>query len=428
MMDYRETLDYLYGLEKFGMVFGLDNVLWILSLLGNPQDSFRSVHVAGTNGKGSVVSMVATTLKEGGYRTGTYTSPHLISFTERIAVNEEPIAEKEVVRLTRIIKARIDEENRQKHFTFFDFTTALAFEYFKEQGADVAVVEVGLGGRLDSTNVIQPLVSVITNVEFDHQEFLGNTIEEIAREKAGVIKDGVPVVTGAKGAALDVVRKAASGRADLYVLGEHFSFAKKGEQVMDYTTASAVGLGRSFDALSIALKGDHQLINASLALCTLEILASRGFTLEEKTIRRGLSATQWPGRLEVIPETPVRPMILLDGAHNPDGARSLATFLRTHFQDKRKILVFGVMKDKDFKEMLSELTGAVDEVVLTKPEIARAALPADVAVYAPDAMLTGSVRDGLNEAFGRAHKEDMIIIAGSFYTVGEAKRLLDEPV
>jgi dihydrofolate synthase/folylpolyglutamate synthase len=422
MKGYSETLDYLYGLEKFGILFGLDNVRWILSLIGNPQDSFRTVHIAGTNGKGSVASMVSTTLRVAGYRTGAYTSPHLISFTERITVDGEPVPEGEVVRLTRLIKARIDEEDKDRSFTFFDFTTALAFEYFKDQGVEVAVVEVGLGGRLDSTNVVQPLVSVITNVEFDHQDYLGTTIEEIAREKAGVIKENVPVVTGAKGAALAIIRDAAAGRADLYVQGEAFAFMKKGEHTMSYE-----GIGASFDALSVNLRGDHQLFNASLAVCTLELLAARGFVIDEKVIRQGLSTTLWPGRLELIPEAPGKPAVLLDGAHNPDGARTLAAFLRTHFPDRKKVLLFGVMKDKDFRGMLFELLPVVQRVILTKPEIARAALPADIAAYAPGAEVTDSVRDGIDKAFEAADERDLVVIAGSFYTVGEAKRLLDEP-
>ena len=295
MKGYSETLDYLYGLEKLGIVLGLDSVRWILSLIGDPQDSFRTVHIAGTNGKGSVASMIASTLRVAGYKTGAYTSPHLISFTERITVDGEPIPESEVVRLTRLIKARTDEQDRDRAFTFFDFTTALAFEYFKNQGVDAAIVEVGLGGRLDSTNVVRPVVSVITNIALDHQEYLGNTIQEIAREKAGIIKEAIPVVTGATGDALDVIRDAVAHKARLYTLGEDFEFKKTGEQTMSYK-----GIGLSFDDLSISLRGDHQFFNASLALCTLEVLSNKGFAIDERSIRQGLSTTKWPGRLELI--------------------------------------------------------------------------------------------------------------------------------
>jgi dihydrofolate synthase/folylpolyglutamate synthase len=237
-----------------------------------------------------------------------------------------------------------------------------------------------------------------------------------------VIKENVPVVTGATGAALTIIRDAAAHKADLYVLGEAFAFAKKGEQTMSYR-----GVDTSFDSLSISLRGDHQLFNASLAVCTLELLAARGFAIDERIIRQGLSTTVWPGRLELIPEAPGKPAVLLDGAHNPDGARTLAAFLRSHFQDRKKVLLFGVMKDKDFREMLLELLPVVQRVILTKPETARAALPADVAAYAPGARVTDSVRDGIGEAFKAAGEKDLVVIAGSFYTLGEAKRLLDEP-
>jgi dihydrofolate synthase / folylpolyglutamate synthase len=421
MKGYSETLEYLYGLEKLGTILGLDNVRWILSLLGDPQDSFESIHIAGTNGKGSVASMVSTVLLKAGYRTGAYTSPHLISFTERITVDGTAIREEEVVELTQFIKERIDRADRNRLFTFFDFTTALAFVYFKRKGVRVALVEVGLGGRLDSTNVVCPVVSVITNVELDHQDYLGNTIEEIAREKAGIIKDNVPIVTGAGDPALTVIRDIAANRSDLYVLGEAFSYLKKGEQTMSYK-----GIKTSFDDVSLSLRGDHQLHNAALALCVLELLGTFGYVLDESHVRKGVASTDWPGRLELTDAGPGKPMILYDGAHNPDGARTLAAFLKTHFPDRRKILVFGVMKDKAFEEMLEELLPAVQHTIVTRPEIARAARPADVAAFAPGAQVTDSIGDALGAAFKMAGSKDLIIIAGSFYTIGEAKRLLDK--
>jgi dihydrofolate synthase/folylpolyglutamate synthase len=419
MKAYGEILDYLYGLEKFGIVFGLDNITWILSLLGNPQDAFKAVHIAGTNGKGSVAAMVAEILREGGVLTGLYTSPHLVSFTERITINGEPIREEEVVELTRFIKERIQRADGGRHFTFFDFTTALAFEYFKRKGVEVAVVEVGLGGRLDSTNVIHPLVTVITNVDFDHQDYLGTTIEEIAREKAGVVKDHVPVVTGARGPALEIIRGAAAG-TDLYVLGEAFSYKKQDEQVMGYR-----GMRRTLDGLALRLRGDHQIFNAALALCTVELLDAAGFAVNETAVRKGLATVQWPGRLELV-RRPGRPLILLDGAHNPAGVGTLASYLSTHFLDKKRILLFGVMKDKAFGEMLSALLPLAGHTILTRPEVERAALPDEVARYAPGALVTTSVKEALAEALKIARGDDLLVITGSFYTVGEARKLLDE--
>jgi len=419
MKGYSETLDYLYGLEKFGILFGLENIKWILSLIDNPQDAIRTVHVAGTNGKGSVASMLSEILKTAGYATGAYTSPHLISFTERITVNGEAISEEEVIDLTRFIKERIDREDGGRHFTFFDFTTALAFLYFKRKGIDIAVIEVGLGGRLDSTNVIYPLATVITNVALDHKEYLGDTIEDIAREKAGVVKEHVPVVTGAEGQALEIIR-ASAAKTDLYVLGKEFTYKKKGEQLMWYR-----GIHRTFDNLSVALRGDHQLFNAALALCTVELLGGKGLAVNEYAVRKGLSLVRWPGRLEVVRKT-LKPLVIIDGAHNPQGVRSLASYLKSHFLKRKRILIFGVMKDKDFKEMLKELLPVVHRTILTRPETSRAALPSDLAEYAPDAVITESVSDAIDTAFKMAEEHDLVIVTGSFYTVGEAKKLLDE--
>ena len=419
MKEYRQTLEYLYGLEKLGMVFGLDNITRLLGLIGNPQESLKAVHIAGTNGKGSVASMLSEVLKAAGYATGMYTSPHLVSFTERIDANGDRITEAEVAELTQYIKERVDRQDCGTPFTFFDFTTAIAFEYFKRKDVAIALVEVGLGGRLDSTNVLRPLVSVITNVAFDHQEYLGNSLKEIAREKAGIVKENVPVVTGAKGEPLEVVRAAAAKTA-LYALDENFTYKKKGEQLMWYR-----GIRTTYDDLSVGLRGDHQLFNAALALCTLELLDRAGFPVKEYAVRKGLASIKWPARLELV-RKPGKPLILIDGAHNPDGAAALAAYLKGHFVNRKKLLIFGVMKDKDFREMLRELLPVVQQTILTRPEIGRAALPADVARYAPGALVSPSVGDALERAFAMAEEHDLIIITGSFYTAGEAKGLLDE--
>ncbi len=419
MKEYSKILDYLYGLEKFGMVFGLENITWLLGLIGNPQDSLKAVHIAGTNGKGSVASMLSEILRTAGYLTGTYTSPHLISFTERIAVNGECITEEEVAELTEFIKERMDQEAQEKPLTFFDFTTALAFEYFRRKGVAIAVVETGLGGRLDSTNVLCPLVAVITNVALDHQEYLGTTIREIAQEKAGVVKEHVPVVTGAKGEPLDIIKAAAANTA-LYALDVNFTYKKKGEQLMWYR-----GIHMTYDDLSLGLRGDHQLFNAALALCALEVLGPAGFPVKEYAVRKGLASAQWPARLELL-RKPGKPLVLIDGAHNPSGVGTLVEYLKNHFVNRKKILVFGVMKDKDFKEMLRQLLPVVQQIILTRPEIERAALPSDVARYAPGALIAASVKDAVDRANALADEHDLIIITGSFYTVGEAKRLLDD--
>ncbi len=365
MNGYSATLEYLYGLEKSGIVFGLDNIHWILSLIDNPHNLLKTIHIGGTNGKGSVARMSSAVLQEAGYRVGCYTSPHLVSFTERITVDDVQINEEETIELTEFIKGQVEATDPSRRFTFFDFTTALAFEYFRRKKVDLAVIEVGLGGRLDSTNVIHPLVSVITNVDFDHMDYLGESINEIAVEKAGILKHGVPCVTGAEGTSLEVIREAAQRKCPLFVLNEAFQYRKTGDQVMSYQ-----GLENAFSDLRINLVGDHQLSNCALALCTLELLARVGFTAKEEAIRLALAGLTWPGRLEKVH---TKPLILLDAAHNPHAAKALASYIRTYCSDRRKILIFGVMKDKNFASMLAELAPLADEILLTRPRTERAA-------------------------------------------------------
>jgi dihydrofolate synthase/folylpolyglutamate synthase len=418
MNGYSATLEYLYGLEKSGIIFGLDNIHWILSLIDNPHNLLKTIHIGGTNGKGSVARMSSAVLQEAGYRVGCYTSPHLISFTERIAVDDVPISEAETVELTEFIKGRIEATDPSRRFTFFDFTTALAFEYFRRKKVDLAVIEVGLGGRLDSTNVIHPLVSVITNVDFDHMDYLGESINEIAVEKAGILKHGVPCVTGAEGTSLEVIREAAQQKCPLFVLNEAFQYRKTGDQVMSYQ-----GLENAFSDLRINLIGDHQLSNCALALCTLELLARAGFTAEEEAIRLALAGLTWPGRLEKVH---TKPLILLDAAHNPHGAKALASYIRTHCSDRRKILIFGVMKDKNFASMLAELAPLADEILLTRPRTERAALTEELIPFARNATVTETINDALKRAREIAGDDDLIVITGSFYTIGEARTLIDE--
>ena len=419
MKAYKDALEYLYGLEKFGTVFGLDNITWILGLLGDPHRSLKAVHVAGTNGKGSVATILASILQAQGYKVGKYTSPHLLSFTERITVNGEEIEEREVAAIAAEMREKVMKADSGKFFTFFDFTTALAFDFFLGKGVDISIIETGLGGRLDSTNVLEPMVSVVTNVELDHSDYLGHEIPEIAREKAGIIKRGVPVVTGAYGAAFDVISQVARDKGSrLYLMGRDFSYEKTGDRHMTYT-----GLEMGLKNLFVNLRGDHQLGNGALALCAAECLGTMGFPADESSIREGLSGVVWPGRLELVHESP---SILLDGAHNPHGARALRGYLEDHYREGKKILVFGVMKDKEYGTMVQELLPLFDEVIFTKPAGERALSPYDLGGYAPGAVMTANVRDALEEARRIARNEDLIVVTGSLYTVGEARSIIDE--
>lgn len=419
MKEYADVLEYLYGLEKFGIVFGLDNIQWILEVTGNPQKHLKAVHIGGTNGKGSVASMLACMLSEAGYRVGKYTSPHLVSFTERITVDEKEITEIEVAELTTEIRQTIQREDSDRSFTFFDFTTALAYEYFRRRQVDIALVEVGLGGRLDSTNVIDPLVSIITNIGFDHMSYLGNTIAEIAREKAGIIKKETPVVTGACDGALEVIEEIARGRnSPVHVLGTDFRYEMQSPQVMSYT-----GPSMKLDSVFVNLKGDHQLANGALALRTAEFLKTRGFSVDKESIRNGLARVRWPGRIEIVRE---KPTILLDGAHNVDGVQALVRFLKARFPEKRTTLIFGVMKDKEYGKMLELLRPLTDAIVLTRPTNERG-LPAQaMKEFAGEAAIAQDVRSALAKARAATTDSDLILVTGSLYLIEEARAAIDE--
>ena len=416
---YEKTLKYLFGLEKFGMVFGLDNIRWLLEIVENPHHFIKTVHIAGTNGKGSTATMLTDILKEGGFRVGKYTSPHLVSFTERITVNEKEITEEEVADITEYIRGRVREKDKNRPFTFFDFTTALAFEYFRREKVDIAVIETGLGGRLDSTNVIVPLLSIITNIAYDHTDQLGSSLAKIAFEKAGIIKQGVPVVTACEGISRQIIEdKAKELQCRAYTLNRDFSYEKTGDQRLAYR-----GISRNFGDVFVNLYGDHQLMNCALALCAAEVLSPLGFFVDDDAILRALSRVTWQGRLEKVKENP---LVFLDAAHNPHGIHALSEFIHTHYQDKKKILVFGVMKDKEYEKMLEEIVPAMDTVIFTKPNTERALSPYSMQSCLDNAIITDNMRNALEKARTEATEKDLILVTGSFYTIGEAKTIINE--
>lgn len=430
-MTYAEATEYLFGLRRFGWRPGLATIERLLALVGDPQAGLSCLHIGGTNGKGSTAAILNSICLAAGWRTGLYTSPHLLSFTERIRVDGVPIGEGEIVSLTERLKAlatrHFAPEATQPpkvsspHPTFFEMTTAMAFLYFRQRPVDLAVIEVGLGGRLDATNVIRPRVAAITNIALEHQEYLGRTPAEIAREKAGIIKAGVPVVTGATGEALTVIAEAATRLgAPLTVVPESYGWAIResgfARQIFDLR-----GPGGQREGLSIPLAGRHQVENAVLAIAVADTLRDQGHTLDEDVIRRGLAEAKWPGRLQVVQD---RPRIVLDGAHNPAGAKVLAAFLaerRTEYG--RLVLVFGVLRDKDWRTMLAEIGPLADEIVLTQPPTPRAADPADLLPVAQEFGRVSTAYDlaeALRLARASAREEDMILVTGSLYTVAAA--------
>jgi dihydrofolate synthase / folylpolyglutamate synthase len=431
-MDFDETVQYLYDLQKFGTKLGLDKTRELLRLLGRPDKGGRYLHVTGTNGKGSVCAMAASVLTAAGHRTGLYTSPHLVSFTERFKMDGAEASRKDVVELAARLRRIVDAEAPELKPTFFEFTTAMAFDYFAIKKADAVVLEVGMGGRLDSTNVIEPLCTAITNVEMEHAEYLGDTIMDVAYEKAGIIKPGVPLVTAEKKP--EVVsylkQRCADAGSAMYQLGRDFnvlpgpvSLGPGGyRQEFDYD-----GPGGTLNGLSIRLAGKHQAENAAVAICSLRLMSGQGLTVGDDNIRDGLARASWDGRLEIVSE---RPLVVLDGAHNPASVKSLVEAVRRDFAGayKRLVLVVGVLDDKDLSGMLGMLMPIADEVVFTSAAYERAVPPARlleaVPAYSGGVLFGGTVADALRIAVGRAGADDMVLVAGSLYVVGEAKAFL----
>ncbi|MGZ3493653.1 MAG: bifunctional folylpolyglutamate synthase/dihydrofolate synthase [Thermodesulfobacteriota bacterium] len=416
---YQKSLDYLYGLEKFGMIFGLNQIERILSVTGNPHKEIQAIHIGGTNGKGSTAAMMSSILQKEGYRVGLYTSPHLIRFTERIKVNGKEIEEKEVAALTEWMKKEIEAAGIAPRFTFFDFTTAMAFHYFKQKLVDLAVLEVGLGGRLDSTNVVDPLISVITNVAKDHEEHLGKSILKIAGEKAGIIKKGRPLITAATTPqALHLFSKICREKeSPFYRVGKEFRYARAEDGDFDYE-----GLNRKLWSVHLNLKGFHQIINAATAFGAMEVLEDLGYRVSTDAMIDGVREVEWPGRLEMVSSSPG---VILDGAHNPAGALVLKESLEKEFQFQHLVLLIGIMKDKDIQSILQLLAPLADHIILTRPHTDRAAPPLLLKKILGRSGKKAEIVEDLNEAIVRGlslvGKEDLLCITGSLYTVGEAR-------
>jgi len=416
---YQQSLDYLYGLEKFGWIFGLTQVERILEAIGNPHREVQAIHIGGTNGKGSTAAMMASILRKEGYRMGLYTSPHLIRFTERIKVNGKEIEKEEMATLAGWMKGRVEAAGITPSFTFFDFTTAMAFLYFKQKMVDLAVLEVGLGGRLDSTNVVDPLLSIITNIAKDHEEQLGKTILKIAGEKAGIIKDGRPLITAAtQPQVLHLFSKVCREKRAPYLrVGKEFRYVRSGERNFNYE-----GLRRKLWGVYLHLSGPHQIVNATTALGAMEVLEDLGYPVSNEAMIEGLKEVEWPGRLETVCSSP---KVILDGAHNPAGALVLKEALEKEFQYHHLILLVGMMKDKDIQSMFHLLAPLADHIILTRPHLDRAASPTSLKkALGKDgrrAEIVEDLKEAIDKGLAMTKGEDLLCITGSLYTVGEAR-------
>ena len=403
-----DPLTYLFGLEQFGIKFGLENIAALVAKLGHPERAFRAVHVAGTNGKGSVTAMVEVALRAAGHRSARYTSPHLIDLTERFVIDGQPVARDTLVAAVADVRAAVDALRRDGALsvqpTFFEVTTAVAFELFRRGGVEVAVVEVGLGGRLDATNVVTPMVTAITSIALDHQRYLGSTLGEIAFEKAGIIKAGVPVVVGDLGAdAMAVIEQIAHDR---------------GANVVRTAPVDVAGL-------TIGLRGAHQVANAAVAAALLRESAARGIDVPAAALAEGLAHPAWPGRLDVRRLADGRE-VTLDAAHNPAGAAALSSYLGT-LTGAKQPLVFAVMQDKDAAGMFRALLPAVGRLIVTRALTRRSADPARLAevarTIAPALPITieREPADALAAAFRSSPR---IVVAGSVFLLGDVMKVV----
>jgi dihydrofolate synthase/folylpolyglutamate synthase len=413
---YTECLESMYGMRRFGIILGLSTITNILEGLDNPHRKFSAIHIAGTNGKGSIASTLATILKIAGCRVGLYTSPHLIRFNERICVNGTPIADDAVVASWEAVKA-VHRGDREP--TFFEFTTAMAFYEFQRQNVDFAVIETGMGGRMDATNVLSPCLSIVTNISLEHKTYLGNTIAAIAGEKAGIIKPKTPVVTGvSQKSAKQVIEKiAVENAAPLYIKGRDFRVRRNGSNRFSY-----FGLDHRWNAMEAGLMGTHQVDNASLTLAACEVLMRNNISLTKDQIQTGLIENRWPGRLEVVSE---KPFVILDGAHNLMAARRLGRFLQEELADRRITMVAGILDDKPYSTILKDLVTPCSRLIVTQPKIDRSLPPETIAEAArpmiSDIEIVPDVAEAVRHALATTKPEDAVCIAGSLYVVGEAK-------
>ncbi|MGH7886462.1 MAG: bifunctional folylpolyglutamate synthase/dihydrofolate synthase [Candidatus Binatia bacterium] len=415
MDSYSETLERIYNLRGGMIDLRLDRMERSLALFDHPERKFPSLHIAGTNGKGSTSAMLQRILSLAGYRAALYTSPHLVSFTERMRIGDVEISPDEVVVLAAEVRQRT--EAADVPLTFFEFVTVMAFVYFARQQVDVGVIEVGLGGRLDATNVVTPLVAVITTISKDHEAYLGPDELSIAREKGGIIKANVPVVCGkVTGEVARLLRGITRERgAPAYFLGVDFGFSLKNEGLFDYT-----GIKQTLVDLKLALRGRHQRANAALALAALELAGER-FPVRENDLRDGLATVRWPGRLEVMLN---RPLVILDGAHNSEGVQALVEELNDLRQGRRIRLLFAAMVDKEWESMLRALKKVVDEVIFTRVDMERSADPEQLAAKFDAAIPHRVIRDskvGLRTLLDEARDDEIVVVAGSLFLLGEVR-------
>jgi dihydrofolate synthase/folylpolyglutamate synthase len=426
--SYKKAIEYIYNLNKYGIKLGLKNITYLLSLFDNPHLQTKTIHVAGTNGKGSTAAIISSILQAANYKVGLYTSPHLVHFQERMMINGEFIAKEEVCTLLERMKPaiyKVANTEGYQHPTFFEVITTMAFLYFYEQNVDFSIMEVGLGGRLDATNVCKPIVSVITHLDFDHMDRLGNSLSDIAREKGAIIKQNTAVVSAKQfPKAEEVIKNIASEKeAPLYTYGENFQATLLRSELKGNLFHYA-GIYNQLNNIYVPLAGEYQVENASLAIAVAELINQKDFMISEDNIINGVKHSQWPGRFEIVRE---EPMIILDGAHNPNGASQFIFNLKRLIPDKKIIAILGVFQDKNYPAIIKLIVPQINQLILTMANNPRATpteiLAKEASQYISKEKIieTNTVPEAIREALRIAQEKEVICITGSLYTVGEAK-------
>ncbi len=439
--NYKEAMEYLFAQTDYEKqshlrynadTFDLKRMKELLSLLGNPHKKIPTAHIAGTKGKGSTATMLGKMLEANGYKVGLYTSPHLVNLHERIMVNSEMISEKEMYRLLNRVHAPLEKMAKDNAPTFFEIMTALAFLHFADRKVDIGVIETGLGGRLDSTNVIEPEVVGITSLSIDHQDQLGKTIDSIAKEKAGIMKKGVPVVTVQQEPnAMKVLKSEAEAiKAPLSVTGDDIDFSHRFETSREdgpHTRVCLTTLTSKFEHLRVPLYGKHQAINCGLALAMLDKLKASGYKIDNEKVSKGLDQVSLPGRMEIICDDP---RVMIDGAHNAASIKAVIHAIGQNIPYDSMVVIFGCNKDKDVRGILNMLQYGADKVIFTRSNSPKAMLPQDLAdiyteICGKMCQTALSLGEALQIAGSAVSKEDLILITGSFYLIGQAKLRFD---
>lgn len=430
-MNYIEAMNYIKNTAKFGSILGLHRTEKVLELLGNPHKKLKCIHIAGTNGKGSTTAMLTEVLKEAGYKVGMYISPYLEEFEERIQINGVNIPKEDLSEIVTKVAAAVDKalELGFDHPTEFEIITCAMFLYFYEQQVDYAVVEVGLGGRLDSTNVVTPMLSIITSISYDHMHILGDTLAKIAYEKAGIIKERIPVVLyPQEEESLQVFERVSSERNSKLIKVKEESAklceANK-ENLVNHTQSLSIQAANETYQIELNLLGKHQILNCAVVIYAVEELIKQGVSIEQEHIYKALKKVRWPGRLEVMKESP---LVVIDGAHNIDGIKKLSESVDMYFKYNKLILILGILADKQVSDMIREITPKAERVIAVTPHSDRGELAEELSKEIAKVNSKVQVIEDYSEAYKTAlsycSEGDMLLISGSLYMIGDMRKII----